>query len=309
MTNVVFDTNAYRNFIIGKSTEEIRKAVEKLKFLEFKNGFRPAQNITVLTELIRHLADKNDYDYSDCKNALLASALHNRVIENDKFVFSYSPTIELLLYKELTGETETSLREFNVSVSLFAHNLEQNFTDEFIEKENLSIQINLTNTTNNRLEFYSSLEKVLLSIDPESKDWKLFKDNKDGRRKFLAYLESSAFDRTISESFIFRIINLFPNNKIEITDENIKNFKQKFPAVIEMNRQFLKSIVDGLVLSEIEHTRWNTFNDLMIMLSSNLNKDEYLLITDDGQIKNSFKKCGIEKNVKTLKEYLEILKF
>jgi hypothetical protein len=309
MKNIVFDTNAYRNFVKNKDIESVRRDIARLKELELENGFKPSQNIIVLTELIRHLADINDYDFSECKHALAASALHNRIIVNSQYVYSFCPTIELLLYKELTGEKEEISECLNLSISHFAHQLEQNFSNEFIVAEGKAIRTNFQNTTNNRLEFYSALQKVLLAIDPTANDWRLFKADKVNRRRFLAYLKSKKFDISISHSFLLRIQLLFPEKNIKITDEKIDSFRMRHPAVIEMNRQFLISIVNGLDLKEIEHERWNSFNDIMIIMSSKLDSENWILISDDKQIKAAYHKCCLEENIKSLSEYLEILKF
>ena len=164
-------------------------------------------------------------------------------------------------------------------------------------------------STINRLDYYSALQTILVSIDPYATDWTLFKKDKVNRQRFLKYINSERFDNAISSSFLLRIKSIFPQKEIIISNDQIENFKQSYPSVIEMNRQLINSIVNGLTLECVEHSRWNTFNDIMIILTSKLNSDKWILISDDSQIKTAYQNCGQGESIKNLSEYLELINF
>ena len=125
---IVFDTNAYRNLIWGKTIEDIDEIIHKIVKRQEELGIISLMSTTVARELICHLFDNGVFDATgDCTKAIRAIYEHCGDIETYKLV----PLPETQLSRELFGMDNTKAEEqqkavteivFNVFKSVFEGN-------------------------------------------------------------------------------------------------------------------------------------------------------------------------------------------
>ena len=98
MDKVVFDTNAYRKFVLGKSLQQVRTDILRINILENEAGIVAQQSVVVLSELFKHLVDKNDINYENCKLAVVASVFHCGKSFDNEETMPYLPIWDKILY-------------------------------------------------------------------------------------------------------------------------------------------------------------------------------------------------------------------
>jgi len=74
---VVFDTNSYRQFVVGKTTEQVIADIADLKIAESKKSIIPFGIMVVGMEMLANLSEGEDgFNYKDCLNGVVAMGHH-----------------------------------------------------------------------------------------------------------------------------------------------------------------------------------------------------------------------------------------
>lgn len=122
---IVFDTNAYRNLIFGKTIEEIDKIIHKIVKRQGELGIISLMSTTVARELICHLFDNDVFDEAgDCTKAIRAIYEHCGNIEKYNLV----PLPETQLSRELFGIENVKAEEQQKAVAEIVFNVFKNPT-------------------------------------------------------------------------------------------------------------------------------------------------------------------------------------
>ncbi|MCP9762305.1 hypothetical protein [Lacihabitans soyangensis] len=76
-TAVIFDTNSYRNFVIGKSTNTVLTDIQALREKEREKNIIAFGSQVVGMEMLANLAEgPTGFNYTDCLNGVIAMAHH-----------------------------------------------------------------------------------------------------------------------------------------------------------------------------------------------------------------------------------------
>lgn len=122
---IVFDTNAYRNLIFGKTIEEIDEIIHKIVKRQGELGIISLMSTTVARELICHLFDNGVFDEAgDCTKAIRAIYEHCGDIEKYNLV----PLPETQLSRELFGIENVKAEEQQKAVAEIVFNVFKNPT-------------------------------------------------------------------------------------------------------------------------------------------------------------------------------------
>ena len=81
MVNIIFDTNAARDFVTGVKLEELAAFAKNMSELYTTKGLRLMISPIVIMELLCHLSDTKDKDFSVSFKAIKAMMLtHNTLL-------------------------------------------------------------------------------------------------------------------------------------------------------------------------------------------------------------------------------------
>lgn len=100
MTNVIFDTNAAREFVAGIGLDELEAYAETTARLFDGKSLRLSVSPLVIQELLYHLVDSTDKDYSVSFKAIKAMMLVQEHLRRDGVHVMMSPS-ELLIANEI----------------------------------------------------------------------------------------------------------------------------------------------------------------------------------------------------------------
>lgn len=306
--DVVFDSNAYRNFVRGKSRTQYAKELEVVKNIEKCTGIQPVQSVVVLSELFRHLMSPSDINYAECKEAVIASSIHCKKVIGMKKRYSYAPSFESALCLEATGKPLPN-QDYEISVSMVADKISENPTDNFIASGDVqgALNINLQNETQNRQNFFLSVVNVIKLIDKKATGFGDFLKDKKERRDFLTFIDSVDFAKMTTLSKLDRI-QKFHGVQFTTDDTLLNRMMVKFSPLIQFERKFWKKAANGIGITDSSHKEFNTFYDIMIIFGAIARNPRAIFVTEEKQIHASFAEVGLQSRVMTLNEYLAYIK-
>ena len=305
MIEVIFDSNAYRIFVRGKSLKQYSCELEAIKKLERKKGIQPIQSITVLSELFKHLLDNTNGNYQECKDAVIASSTHCAKTKGNLRTYAYAPSFDNALYLEATGRNFPNV-DYEKSVSMIADGISKNQTDIYISSIRASLSINIQNEQQNRDNFFLSIKNVMKSLDPKSNDFTDFMKDKTDRRNFITFLGTDSFEKMTTFSKLDRIPK-FLDPTFTITPDLVDRVSKKYLPLIQFERKFWNKVVNGIGIIDSSHKEFNTFYDIMIIFGALARNQQAIFVTNEKQIKESFAEVGLQNQIMTLDEYLKYL--
>ena len=100
MTNIIFDTNAARDFVAGVGLGELEQYAENIASRFNSQGLKLSVSPVVIQELLYHLVDSNDKDFSVSFKAIKAMMLVQEYQRKDGVHAMMSPS-ELLIANEI----------------------------------------------------------------------------------------------------------------------------------------------------------------------------------------------------------------
>ena len=100
MMNIIFDTNAARDFVAGVKLEGLEQYAKDVSSLFEKKGLKLWVSPIVVQELLYHLVDKQDKDFTVSYKAIKALMLVQEFQRKDGRYEMISPS-ELLIVNEI----------------------------------------------------------------------------------------------------------------------------------------------------------------------------------------------------------------
>lgn len=179
MDKVIFDTNAYIDFIDGKSFEEIDEIVIKLKNKESEKNIEPLMSPVVAMELLAHIIRQDNSDrYNVSLNANKALFLHCGDINQCKVMANVELQLSKIFWqKRLPLKEETSQAILQMSYQFAKNPTEDTFNllSENLHKVALIIK-------NGEDGFVNGFTDFIKRIDPDFDGLVAFKNDKKKRK-------------------------------------------------------------------------------------------------------------------------------
>lgn len=304
---VIFDTNAYRNFVVKfLSSSRDDSIVRHLKECESRLCIEPSSNLLTIMELYQHLRDE-DKASATCKKAILFSFERSYI----NGYFSHQPL----------PEVEISSRLFN-QVSDVDNNINAHFLEEHVKfcfKNRTSIPISSDDfiklvceqiqsyKETSFISIINNLQRLFTGFDTDSfkfaeDNYKVFQQNY-GKDRINLYVQ---FGYSLYNAFKNRLnINIQISNMEEVITQIICDYRPAFHAYVTMLEKF----------SNNKPTSKSPFvpdkNDLIdaFILFSVVPDDNIILVTDEKIIHQVFKEIGQAEFVYKLDDYLEKIGF
>jgi hypothetical protein len=307
--NVIFDTNAYRNFGTGKTTAQVKAEIQAIKTKEQALNIKALMSPVVTMEILSHLADSTKWAFEPSKKAIIAQYGHC----GDNTTFKMIADPEMLLCKMLFS-VDLPTRE--QTLDILGNVAYEIWNDEGIAS--ITKNLNVLQQVQNHIateenEFAKSILGVIGSLDPTSTNFHLFATDDKGRREFLSNLNSETFDKFVALGFAMKayltiydcgiITQIDP--KIDLKPHRV-TIQNKFKASIELYRELYKRIVN----SEFDinkNSRANYLWDIHLLLTvgdDEVNKQELYFVTGDKAMLQASSIAGHGVKVIKLTDYL-----
>jgi len=304
---VIFDTNAYRNFVLKYLTKDDKnEVVEKLKAAEEKFRIIPSSNLLTILELYQHL-DEDDEAFEVCKKAILFSFYRSYV--NGSFCHQPFPELEISAKLfDLISDCDNAQNNYFLSKHIefclaFARGKTLNqkeFSKEVIQKVQSFKDKIFDSIISNVQQLFPDFDSTSLTFS--EKDFRTFKRNYGNKRPYLyANLGIS----------LFRAFGQRLNVKANVDENNdkivnlIMDYRPAFHSFVIVWEKFLNNKNSS---KSVFAPNKNDLIDSFILFSV-VPEDNIYFVTDEVKIHKLFKEIDLQEYVLTLDNYLTKIGF
>lgn len=312
MEKVIFDTNAYRYLVRGKTFEQVDKLVLKLKATESRNGIETLMSPIVAKELLAHVADKKDPSYHICLNAIKALYLHCG--ENGSYHMIASP--ESLIGEIFFNKPIRSQLENQREIGNMLYNIATNPSDNVFKKLKHSLLAVKHHVFEREINFANVMEQFVKANDPNAKSWEIFAGDNTKKRELLSAIRSDDVSHKLALEFL-----LIPYDELRLSQEipllsdeelydKAKFLMNTFPEPIALFKQVMENLVNS-EFNLLKDNRVNFLWDILLMFnigSHSVNNSKLYFVTDDKAILRNAIKNNAKYSILTYDEYLDYLK-
>lgn len=311
MTNVIFDTNAIRDLIEGVRIDDIEFFSEaKAKELSSKN-LRVLISPIVVFELLYHLVDQNDKDYSVSYKALRILMLIDEIQSHSGQRYIMKPA-ELLIAHEIYNmrceSRELMYEQWMTIAEMISHGSINEIPDL------------RTHDGENIMKYVEEIEKgfveqvrkiyqmVLMMANFHNVSFKEEMDHPQIEEFMITYFSRTTYNLLIDEGKVPDYHEFFPqfssytrdNHKktLELIDNMKKGNREiirRYPAALALMKKVLFSLhINGSTISDerLKNFVW----DIRLMFHANdhtIDKEPFIFVTSD---KSMIKASSLLKN-------------
>jgi hypothetical protein len=156
------------------------------------------------------------------------------------------------------------------------------------------------------------LKELLASINGGKVDWKFIRNDSIMRKHFSERLYNGDFIQLLGIALMVRAHQVMELDDFDAEAvKRFKDFLKNYEAAIRMNLSILESVAGGAEgLSDSNDKRWNTLNDVQIMMSALYDQKgigSKVLVTEEKKINLAAQAANIPDKVITVNEYLSEL--
>ena len=311
---VVFDTNSYRQFVSGKSLEEVLTETTQLRADEARKNIQSYGAVIVSLELLSHLVEnENGFNYKDCLNGILAMGNHCFDDNHKEPRIIPHPYLHITRSFFDTVPTEMAQRVKNIGGVV---------NDLKIDYEK-AIPFHKSKGTFKDIMDYLTLEEQKFSSEImypiEGAKQEILKQHpkiapKDLRDKLLDFIDKK-FEPFHAIAIIYAVSIVLEKRLTE---------KELFEKALAMNLEFplsvgfyrwvsYKIVADTIDMQSkaSKEKRWNWIWDYQVsflMSENTLDNREVIIVTSDNDVTKMLNDFGYNNKVLTIYEYLEYLK-
>ncbi len=307
--NIIFDTNAYRNFTFGLTEEQTKQLFNKVRAAEATNNITSILSAVTLMELLVHLADKADPGYHHCKIATIGAYHH--VHEDNKFRLLPHP--ELLLEQMLFHRVDTQQQESNLTLGRVAYAIHQGPADDKIAEYNIQIQVVKRIVEKHEKDFVDDMLSAITQMDKDATNWKLFQADKKTKTDFIKYLKTDSAVNILARAFVVRTINnlnvqtLSEHDFINMAQEVARVFQTALTLYIKVMERMT---ISGYDMTNVKKKRWNTIWDIYLLFcisDENIGGKETVFVTEEDWLHEVCVEIGRPTKIIKLADYKQLL--
>lgn len=308
MEKVIFDTNAYRNLVTGKTFDQIDFTVKKLKSKESRMGIQSLVSPIVLMELLSHVASKKDKSYQKCLHALKALYLHCTGDNGYRLMASPELLVANSFFHTTVPKKENSIK----ALMQAAYYVTQKPSDYTRRKfQNLLIEVRKF-VHDTEMGFVSSIKQFVNQIDPAASDWKIFANDPSRRAKALVTLKSDNTSIAIAAGYLVVVGQMIKDNgiAIQLDEEQLYDMAKAFINVFPEFIALYKRVFESLIHNDFDMTKKSRENfiwDIQLMMNAGDHTVDggklYLVTNDTAMIRAAVEQNG-RYTVLDINEYL-----
>jgi len=312
---VVFDTNSYRQFVVGKTTEQVTSDISDIRAAENKKSILPFGIMVVGMEMLANLSEgEGGFNYKDCLNGVVAMGHHcfdeehkaPRIIPQPylhitRSFFDTVPTKIELRAKNMGGVVDDFRNDLTKAIE--HHKVKGTFDQikDYIDKEENQFSTDI-------VDLIDGARQEIIRKHPKIAPKQL-------RTKLLDYIENGAFEPFVALAIIYAVSTTL---QLQLPkDEGIKramSMHLEFPLSVGFYKWICSKIVSDNIDMQSKTSkqkRWNWQWDYQVsfLISSHtIDNREVILVTSDGDMTEMLEDFGYQNKVLTITEYLEFLK-
>jgi len=301
-----WDTNAYREFTYNLSPSEVRERIIKLRKIEESRSISAYSHLFVLSELLSHLANQSDPAFENCRCAIIC--VWNHCLEKDSGKIKFISDLDSMLAKRFLNVDIKGAEDSYEHISSLCKYINENDFDKNLDGIRAGLKLTEKFVVDEKNRFIDHYKRLIQFIDPNARNWRIYKDNKAIKKKNLNFLNSEMSYIELSKHEAQRIGNLanikMTKKQIKELSEYIrKNFRLHLELKIEIIRRM---IISGFDLSNKRRSNlyWDLHIAACVFKNSHPTQTELSLVTSDNEILKAARKIGYNKEVITLRDYL-----
>lgn len=313
-TAVVFDTNSYRNLVLGKPIADILTEIQTIRAKESVKNIAAFGSQVVGMEMLANLAEgPAGFNYADCLNGVIAMAHHcyddagsaPRIIPHPylhitRSFFGTIPPIIEQRSKNLGGV----IADFKVNYTTAEthHQSTNTFQDikNYIDKEETDFSTNIT-------DLIDGARQEILHKHPRIAPKQL-------RTKLLDYIDNGPFEPFVAMAIVYAVAQT-----LQMTLPQQDGIKKAFSLNVNfpLSVGFYTWISHKIVADNIDmqskaskEKRWNwrwDYEVSFLISDHTIDQREIILVTADGDMTEMMHEFGYTNRVMTLPEYLSFL--
>ena len=308
---VIFDTNAYRQFVTGNTTETVVSKIQELVEKEKQKNIKAFGSVIVGMEMLGNLSEgEGGFNFQDCLNGTIA--LGNHCYDETESAPRIFPQAYLHITRSFFGivpqEIENRTKKLGGVINDFkidyqqalSHHKTKTFEDvkNYIDREETAFSTQI-------VDLIDGAKQEILNKHPKIAPKQL-------RTKLLDYIDNGPFEPFIAIAIIYAV-----TANLQLTlpqNEGIKralNLNFEFPLSVGFYRWISYKIVDDNIDMQSKSSkqkRWNWMWDYHVsfaMTNSTLDNRDVILVTSDGDMTEMLQDFGYGGQVFTLDKYLE----
>jgi hypothetical protein len=311
MINVVFDTNAYRNLVKKCGFRDVSSEVSKIKEMEKSKNVTTFISPIVGRELLYHIVDKDDKDYSSCIKAIKAMYEHC----GDYAKYNLLATPEIQIARDFFNVENIPAIETSNAICQMLFHFSKDQSDEIFSKFDTNLKLNKDDIISTEELLTKDIYKWIHQIDPTANSWKVFETDNNKRKQFLNYIDSKNFDIEIASALLCAVyINLIDKDLISKRDQYdiqdmIPKFINTYKIPISLQRYFVKQFAFSFFDLTKKPCRCNFIWDVYILFAAGqtTNNSPIFLVTDDKAMTIESLKINPNTPIMTYDKYIDFL--
>lgn len=308
---VVFDTNAYRNFVSGKPLCQIQKEITDIVQKEKAHGNIAHMSTTVAMEIISHLKDnEEEFSYKSCIKAVQALYYHC----GDENMFRLAPLPETQLAMEFFGVENVKSIKTQTKVGQILYQIAKTPDKKTIGIYDSEIQQVIDFIHNAEKNLIVQVEAMAKAIDPTYYDWTLFRGDLSKRTKYLNEVKSENFFLMTSLAMLTAVCYDLVGQGVELreyTREEIKAhaeaYMQRYAASLELRRYWMLQLPGHFDMTKKSRANFIWDEKILHLIDHTIGGDSILIVTADDKMHECAKKVNPAANIVKLDEYLSTL--
>lgn len=308
MKNFIFDTNAYRSLVGSKNENETRVYFTDLVSKEKKKNHVTILSPVVFFELMSHLADETDKNYSICHKSLIGAYIHCMGIDgNPRILLDFEAHLAELLYDfKYTEAYELANKWAKILCGIYVDK-----TGSFLIDNIQVFKDVMTFISTEETRFIKNMkENVITPIFDSIKE-----DKETFINSFKSFVEKGELKRIIAFSQFVKTVNIIGKDLKDINNDEQKSktdyIENNFGTPISLYTNLILTVVDSNGQLNIEkNKRPNLIWDFQVSFCAGrheVNGSPITLVTDDIAIIKAAKDAGCSDSVLKLEDYLKLL--
>ena len=306
---VIFDTNAYRHFVVGKDEQTVRQDMQQILSNEEARNIQAMANPFVCQELITHLSDANDPSYYMCLNGLVALHEHCKISDDDGL--RLVADCESLVCKILFDKIPENVQQIaNVISSLICTIVDDPINIGNNAKTTIDV---IASDNQNREQLFVDMIKHFAGTAFPFKDWEICIADKNLRKNLLNYFKSEDFLRNFAAIMVAKHASLI---NIQLDENDISAhtcmFLDNFRVPMELYREiWIRLLMSSFNMEKTKKHRENLIWDFAICFCAGPNHTidgaDVKVVTGDKAMRDAAEKCGCDDKVIKLEDYLDLI--
>lgn len=311
--SVIFDTNAYRQFVTGKSTEETVTLIEELIVNEKKKDIQAYGSVIVGMEMLGNLAEgEGGFNFQDCLNGLIA--MGNHCFDEAGQAPRIIPQAYLHITRSFFGTVPKEIEERTQNLAgvindiridhtkAIEHHKAKTFDDvkNYIENEEIAFSTQI-------MDLLEGAKQEIIKKHPRIAPKQL-------RTKLLDYIDNGPYEPFIALAIIYAVATTL-NLQLPQTEGVKRAFtlNTEFPLSVGFYRWISYAIVHDNIDMQSKNSkqkRWNWLWDYHVSFAisnSTLDGRDVILVTSEGDMTEMLQDFGYSNQVMTINEYLKFL--